>query len=139
MNVTQEGQTASFDIRVDPTKLNPNELVESLDFSVNFDPSKVDTDSVLVDLTSSSFGISNVFERKNPSLDNLDITVTQEDGSNLPDWLYFDPVTRKFVGTPPDNFQGQLKVLIQALDYFGSSSSGVMKLQFGDNQAPVLE
>jgi Ca2+-binding RTX toxin-like protein len=139
LNVTQDGQTANFDIRIDPTKLNANELVESLDFSLNFEPSKVNTDSVLVDLTSSSFGISNVLERKNPSLDNLDITATREDGSNLPDWLYFDPVSRKFVGTPPDNFQGQIKVLIQAMDEYGLSSSGVIKLQFGDNQAPVLE
>ncbi|WP_445778907.1 S8 family serine peptidase, partial [Shewanella sp.] len=67
----------------------------------------------------------------------LDITVEDESGGNLPDWLGFDPETKTFNGVPPKDFRGQVKLKVKASDAYGESSSDILTLQFGDNQAPI--
>ena len=69
----------------------------------------------------------------------LSLSVTDESGKELPDWLSFDQTDGKVTGVPPQDYQGQLKLLITAADEFGQTASDVLTLQFGDNQAPVLE
>lgn len=68
-----------------------------------------------------------------------DIAVAEAAGGELPDWLSYDPVTKKLSGTPPEDHQGQLKLLVTATDEFGETASDVLTLQFGDNQAPELD
>ncbi len=48
--------------------------------------------------------------------DVLTLTATQGDGSNLPDWLAFDVTTRTFSGTPPQDFNGTLALVVTASD-----------------------
>lgn len=71
--------------------------------------------------------------------DNNAIAVAEAAGGELPDWLSYDPVTKKLSGVPPQDHQGQLKLLVTATDEFGEKASEVLTLQFGDNQAPRLD
>ena len=81
----------------------------------------------------------NAFSDADGSSAKLQVEVSSAAGGELPDWLSFDPVTRKFTGVPPTDYQGQLKLLVTAIDEFGESASDILTLQFGDNQAPVLD
>lgn len=67
------------------------------------------------------------------------ILVAEAAGAELPEWLSFDPVTRKLTGVPPKDFHGQLKLKVKAVDDFGDSAEDILTLQFGSNQAPVLQ
>lgn len=70
---------------------------------------------------------------------DLQVSVTSASGGELPEWLSYDPETRSFSGVPPQDYQGQLKLLVTAVDDFNQSVSDILTLQFGDNQAPVLD
>ena len=69
----------------------------------------------------------------------LTIQLTDQSGGSVPQWLSYDQETQTISGVPPENFQGQLKLLVTAIDEFGQSASDVLTLQFGDNQAPILD
>jgi Ca2+-binding RTX toxin-like protein len=69
----------------------------------------------------------------------LSVKATKEDGSELPSWLSFDSKTGHFSGVPPEGEQGRIKIKVEALDDFGSSASGVLTFQMGDNQAPTTD
>ena len=71
--------------------------------------------------------------------ENLEISVNMASGSELPEWLTYNPETRTFEGVPPVDMQGQLQLLVTAVDEFGTSVSDILTLQFGDNQAPILD
>jgi len=73
------------------------------------------------------------------SVANLAISISDASGGELPDWLGYDPETDTITGVPPVDYQGQLKLLVTAVDEFGESTSDILTLQFGDNQAPVLQ
>lgn len=68
----------------------------------------------------------------------LEINISDPSGSELPSWLSYDPSTGKLTGVPPEDYQGQLQLLVTAIDEFGDSTADILTLQFGDNQAPVL-
>ncbi len=70
---------------------------------------------------------------------NVQIEISSASGGELPEWLSYDPVTRQFSGVPPVDLQGQIKVLVKAIDEFGTTASDILTLQFGDNQAPLLD
>lgn len=70
---------------------------------------------------------------------DLSISVTMEDGGELPEWMGYDEVTGAITGVPPEDYQGLLKVKIEATDDFGESGSGILQLLFGDNQAPIVD
>ncbi len=70
---------------------------------------------------------------------DLQVTVTSASGGELPEWLTYDPETRSFSGVPPQDYQGQLKLLVTAVDDFNQSVADILTLQFGDNQAPLLD
>ncbi len=74
----------------------------------------------------------------NTALD-LDVDVSSESGGELPDWLGYDPATGKITGVPPENYQGILKLKIDAIDNFGEKASGILELMFGDNLAPIVD
>ena len=69
----------------------------------------------------------------------LVIEVSDASGAELPAWLSYDPVTKTLTGVPPEDYQGQLALLVEAIDEYGDSTSDILTLQFGDNQAPVLQ
>ena len=69
----------------------------------------------------------------------LVLSISDPAGGELPEWLTFDEETGQFTGVPPEDYQGQLKLLVTATDEFGESVSDELTLQFGDNQAPVID
>ncbi|NDD11129.1 MAG: hypothetical protein EB072_00440 [Betaproteobacteria bacterium] len=69
----------------------------------------------------------------------LRIAVESASGSQLPEWLSFDSKLNKFTGVPPPDLQGQIKLKLKAYDDYGSEASDILVLQFGDNQAPVVD
>ncbi|MGB1328283.1 MAG: S8 family serine peptidase [Porticoccaceae bacterium] len=73
------------------------------------------------------------------SSSEMEIIVSDAAGGELPDWLSYDPASGTFSGVPPADFLGIIKLKVEAIDEFGESTSDILTLQFGDNQAPTLE
>ena len=69
---------------------------------------------------------------------DMEIVVSDAAGGELPEWLSYDPDTGTFSGVPPEDFQGTIKLKVEAVDEFGESAADMLTLQFGDNQSPVL-
>ncbi|WP_299776046.1 tandem-95 repeat protein, partial [uncultured Tateyamaria sp.] len=69
--------------------------------------------------------------------DTLTLSATLADGTALPGWMVFDAVAGSFSGTPPQNFNGIVNVMVTASD--GSlSASDVFALDITSvNDAPV--
>ncbi|MEO1128900.1 MAG: putative Ig domain-containing protein [Planctomycetota bacterium] len=57
------------------------------------------------------------------SLDGLTFEATLADGSALPPWLTFDPVTRTFAGTPGAPDVGAMSIRVTAIDGSGQQAS----------------
>jgi len=70
---------------------------------------------------------------------DMEIIVSDAAGGELPEWLSYDPDTGTFSGVPPEDFQGTIKLRVEAIDEFGESAADMLTLQFGDNQSPVLD
>ncbi|WP_298938299.1 tandem-95 repeat protein [uncultured Ruegeria sp.] len=70
--------------------------------------------------------------------DALTFSAKLTDGTALPDWLAFDAASGSFSGTPPQDFNGMLSVMVTASD--GSlSASGTFVLDITPvNDAPVV-
>ncbi|MFA2961643.1 putative Ig domain-containing protein, partial [Acinetobacter pittii] len=66
---------------------------------------------------------------KDPDGDTLTYSATLEDGSSLPSWLSFNPITRVLSGTSPDNTV-PLNIKITVKDTANQSVSDVFKLTF---------
>jgi Ca2+-binding RTX toxin-like protein/subtilisin-like proprotein convertase family protein len=71
--------------------------------------------------------------------ESLLVSVESGSGGELPTWLSFDPKLKKFTGVPPVDLQGQIKLKLKAYDDFGSEVADVLVLQFGSNQAPIVD
>jgi hypothetical protein len=71
--------------------------------------------------------------------DVLAYSAALSDGSALPAWLNFDPVTRTFSGTPAQAEVGTLSVRVTADDGNGGTVSDTFDLSIGPvNDAPVV-
>ena len=80
---------------------------------------------------------SNVFEDVEPGL--LTLSATLDDGSALPAWLDFDPVTQSFSGTPADADVGTLSVRVTARDASGDAVSDTFDITVANiDNAPVI-
>ena len=66
---------------------------------------------------------------KDPEGDALSYTATLEDGSALPSWLVFNPVTRTFSGTAPQT-SSPINVKVTATDTFKNSVADVFTINF---------
>ncbi len=76
---------------------------------------------------------------EDPDQDLLDYYAFLADGSQLPDWLSFDPDTRTFSGTPDDGDVGEIDIEVTAVDPIGERVSDVFRLVIGGtNDAPVV-
>jgi hypothetical protein len=51
------------------------------------------------------------------------VTAVTEDGEALPDWVKFDAKTGTFTGVPPKDYEGDLKVVIKAVQEDGTVKS----------------
>ena len=69
----------------------------------------------------------------------LDIAVSDAAGGELPEWLSYDEDTGTFTGVPPEDYQGTLKIKVEATDEFGETADDILTLQFGPDQGPVLD
>lgn len=70
--------------------------------------------------------------------DIISYSLSLEDGSDLPSWLYFEAETRTLSGTPPQDFNGTLNVRVTASDG-ASEASDVFVLEITPvNDAPVI-
>ena len=68
----------------------------------------------------------------------LTYSAALEDGSSLPSWLSFNPVTGRFSGTPGYFAIGTHPIVVTARDSNGASTSATFELQVGeDHYAPV--
>jgi len=55
--------------------------------------------------------------------DELNYVITQIDGSPLPDWLYFNPITKQLFGVAPEGFVGIIEINVTAFDKSQASCS----------------
>ncbi|MBV2149734.1 putative Ig domain-containing protein [Sphingobium sp. AS12] len=79
---------------------------------------------------------------------DVSVTITQLDGSPLPDWLTFDSFTRELSGTPPLNYSDrQLQMLatandgtaVQTINFGFNVGSPVITLEMGEDDAAILD
>ena len=63
--------------------------------------------------------------------DELDITVSLSDGTELPDWLYFSSTNGSLSGNPPED-ASELSIKVTATDANGESVSSEFTLAFAD-------
>jgi hypothetical protein len=71
--------------------------------------------------------------------DALTWLATRSDGTPLPDWLAFDPVTHTFSGTPANGDVGILAVKVTATDGAGASASSTFVITVANvNDAPFV-
>jgi Ca2+-binding RTX toxin-like protein len=133
------GNRLTLSLRIDPAAPGAPDGVKSLDLKLKYTAASVVESATQVDLVSSDSGIANILKSDNPSLDNFDVSLSAVSGAALPDWIAYDSQSRQVSGTPPDDFQGRVKLLVKAVDEFGESTEGVLTLQIGDNQAPTVQ
>ncbi|MDX8355418.1 tandem-95 repeat protein [Cognatiyoonia sp. IB215182] len=69
--------------------------------------------------------------------DVLTLSATLADGTALPDWLVFDAAAGSFSGTPPQDFNGTVNVMVTASDGSLSASSSFVLDVTPVNDAPV--
>jgi len=71
--------------------------------------------------------------------DLMTLSATLADGSSLPAWMSFDPVTRSFTGNPPGG-EPNREILITATDATGESASTLLRANFSaTNDTPSLD
>ncbi len=68
----------------------------------------------------------------------LDYVATLSDGSTLPDWLSFSPLSQTFFGTPPQDFHGTLNVNVIASDGALQATAGFQIRILNVNDAPIV-
>ncbi|WP_152986679.1 cadherin-like domain-containing protein, partial [Pseudovibrio sp. POLY-S9] len=70
--------------------------------------------------------------------DTLAYSVTLSDGGALPSWLTFDANMRTLSGTPPQEFNGRISLLVTADDGLDTTSTAFDLIVASTNNAPVL-
>jgi Ca2+-binding RTX toxin-like protein/GH24 family phage-related lysozyme (muramidase) len=71
--------------------------------------------------------------------DDLTLSASLSDGTALPAWLSFDPLTRTFSGTPDDAQVGTLGLRVTATDHLNAAVATTFSLTITNvNEAPTL-
>ncbi|CAK9021617.1 Transcription factor bHLH140 (Basic helix-loop-helix protein 140) (AtbHLH140) (bHLH 140) (Transcription factor EN 122) (bHLH transcription factor bHLH140) [Durusdinium trenchii] len=79
--------------------------------------------------------------------EKLNFKATSKDGSELPNWLHFDPAQGRFYGLPPADAHGVLEVWLTAIDsqHFSVTDKfdmivgdGIGELKYGPDNAPPV-
>ena len=68
----------------------------------------------------------------------LTLTAVLADGKPLPSWLTFNPATLTFLGTPPENFNGEIDLKVTASDGSLATSDTFKLIITPVNDAPVI-
>lgn len=72
--------------------------------------------------------------------DTLTFSTELEDGSDIPDWLFFDNASQSFRGTPTNEDVGNLSLKVTATDSQGAAVSDTFMLKVENaNDAPVVQ
>ncbi|MEQ1611897.1 MAG: tandem-95 repeat protein, partial [Hyphomicrobiaceae bacterium] len=71
--------------------------------------------------------------------DALSYAASAADGSSLPSWLAFDTTTRTFTGTPPQNFNGRIDLVVSASDGMATVATPLTLTVTVVNDAPVVQ
>ncbi len=79
-----------------------------------------------------------VFFQDEDAGDSLTIDARLSDGSALPAWLSFDPVTGSLTGTPGNDDVGQYSVEATATDTAGASVSDIFVIDVGNVNDPPI-
>ena len=70
--------------------------------------------------------------------DLITYSATLADGSELPDWLNFNPITRTFDGTPTDENVGTLDIKVTATDQQGLTATDIFSLVIESTNPPIF-
>ena len=70
------------------------------------------------------FGVTSLFSTTVGNV--LTYTVTLADGSALPSWIHFDPLTGALSGVAPAGFSGKIQLAVTATDTHGLSTKGYL-------------
>ncbi|KIC35664.1 hypothetical protein RA27_22830, partial [Ruegeria sp. ANG-R] len=70
--------------------------------------------------------------------DDLTLSASLADGSELPAWLSFDAATRLFSGTPPQDFTGTVDLRVTASDGTAEIFSDLTLTVAAENDAPIV-
>ncbi|MEM7641540.1 MAG: tandem-95 repeat protein [Pseudomonadota bacterium] len=69
--------------------------------------------------------------------DDLTLSVRAEGGGDAPAWLAFDPATRTLSGTPPQDFNGEIRLELVASDGSAESAAPLILTLAAVDDAPV--
>ncbi|MEO5340940.1 MAG: putative Ig domain-containing protein [Magnetococcus sp. MYC-9] len=140
----------SFDVKVQATDSGGEKIFTTFTISVanvNDAPTFVKTNPV-PDLSKVSTGVPLVFAIPDDTFadidvihgDTLSLSARLADGKPLPTWLFFDPTSGTFSGTPGSADRGTLSLQVRATDSAGATAdSNVFKITVADlNRPPVL-
>jgi phospholipase/lecithinase/hemolysin len=123
----------SRDVQVNPENYNITNLTEPLinatgtvnpDEYAYFD--EIHPTTKIHQLVSQTFAETLVEEAIIPDL--ITYSATLADGSKLPDWLEFNPITRTFDGTPTDDNLGILDIKVTATDQENLAATDIFSL-----------
>ncbi|MEN9904282.1 MAG: hypothetical protein RLZZ555_847, partial [Pseudomonadota bacterium] len=64
----------------------------------------------------------------------LSLSAKQADGSDLPNWIQFDPQSRTFLVNPPAGFRGEIKIVVKARDSEGREATAPFRFFIGKKQ-----
>jgi len=112
---------------VDDRRLSPLEPYEPEEYALlvqrDIPPQLLSVESRLIDyvVPSDTFLHTDAQAR-------ISLSVTLVDGSNLPDWLEFDPNTARFTGLAPIDVSGEFLIKIVARDEDGRQAETIMRL-----------
>jgi Ca2+-binding RTX toxin-like protein len=122
----------------DGTSITPVELLES---SVNQTPvlaAPLQDQSIDEDNAFSYRFDSNAFQDPDAT-DQLFYEAGQTDGTGLPDWLFFNPYSREFSGSPANADVGVLELNVSASDGRGASVNDSFTITVNNtNDAPLV-
>jgi len=122
----------------DGTTLTPAQIIQE---SINQTPQLLNPlpDQAVDEDAMFSYRVDDgVFADPDP-IDHLAYSASQADGAPLPDWLFFNPYTQEFYGTPANEDVGELDITVTATDGRGAAVSDVFRLTVNNtNDVPLV-
>jgi len=99
---------------------------------------KSPTQQSIVTNETASFNLpSGIFRDSDPNA-KVTVAATMADGSNLPEWLSFDPESGRFSAKPPKDSAGILDIKLIARDQLGNSVFTQFKLTIEESKDNAL-
>ena len=131
INFTASDTAARFDLEADSVAINQNEAPTVGDGIE--DQTTPEQQAFEFQVPNAAFSDSNVANNEG---DSLGFSASQADGSDLPEWLSFNPETRTFSGTPGEDDDGTLDLQVTATDSAGKTASTEFALNVEEVNEP---